>query len=33
MDLDPRTLLFSLILTYALTVLSLVVAATGGNGG
>lgn len=33
MNLDPRTLLFSLILTYALTVLSLVVAATGGNGG
>jgi diguanylate cyclase (GGDEF)-like protein len=32
MNLDPRTLLFSLILTYALTVLSLVVAATGGNG-
>jgi diguanylate cyclase (GGDEF)-like protein len=31
MNLDPRTLLFSLILTYALTVLSLVVAATGGN--
>lgn len=32
MNLDPRTLLFSLILTYALTVLCLVVAATGGNG-
>ena len=33
MNLDPRTLLFSLILTYALTVLSLVVAATDGNAG
>jgi diguanylate cyclase (GGDEF)-like protein len=33
MNLDPRTLLFSLILTYALTVLSLVVAAFGGDGG
>lgn len=32
MNLDPRTLLFSLILTYALTVLSLVVAAAGTNG-
>jgi diguanylate cyclase (GGDEF)-like protein len=33
MNLDPRTLLFSLILTYALTVLSLLVAALGGSGG
>lgn len=32
MNLDPRTLLFSLILTNALMVLSLFVAATGGNG-
>ena len=32
MNLDARTLLFSLILTYGLTVLSLVVAAFGGNG-
>lgn len=31
MNLDPRTLLFCLILTNALTVLSLVVAASGGN--
>ncbi|MBU1690325.1 MAG: GGDEF domain-containing protein [Gammaproteobacteria bacterium] len=33
MNLDPRTLLFSLILTYSLTVLSLLVAASGGSGG
>lgn len=33
MNLDPRTLLFSLILTYALTVLSLLVAAFGGSAG
>lgn len=32
MNLDARTLLFSLILTYTMTVLSLVVAALGGNG-
>lgn len=33
MNLDPRTLLFSLILTYTLTVLSLLVAALGGSSG